>query len=174
MQHIDLNNVQEAKEFSKIKPGGYICAITAVTDKPEKKYLEICFDIATGEHKNRFYDMYKQFNSWPNSGIIRRSYKPNALPFFKSFITAVENSNAGYKWDDNEKKLVKKVFGAVLAEEEYENYQGEIKTKIYVAQVRSVDKIKAGDFTVPELKKCERKADVFEPLSDEEMNDLPF
>ena len=121
MRNLGLENVQEAQEFTKLQPDGYICIITGVQDKTDKKYLEICYDIATGDRKNHFYNLYKQFGSWPNSGIIRRSYKQKALPFFKSFITAVENSNYGYKFNYDEKKLVKKIFGAVLAEEEYGN-----------------------------------------------------
>ncbi len=174
MENLGLENVQEAKEFARLQPGGYICIITAVEDKKDKKYLEICYDIAVGDKKNHFFGLYSQFGNWPNSGIIRRSYKQTALPYFKSFITAVENSNSGFKFDYDERKLVKKVFGAVLAEEEYQNQQGEIKTRIYVAQVRSVDKIKNGDFTVPELKKYELKddiPDIFTPVTDE---DLPF
>lgn len=183
MRNLNLENVNEAQEFTRLEPGGYICAIIQVQDKHDKEYLEICYDIMVGDNKNHFYGMYKQFGAWPNSGIIRRSYKQTALPFFKSFITAIEKSNQGFKFAYKEQELVKKVFGAVLAEEEYENRNGEIKTRLYVAQVRSVDSIKNGDFKVPELKKYTLKPqqatspfddipDIFTPVGDDET--IPF
>lgn len=182
MKNVGLENIQEAQEFNKLQPGGYICVINKVVDKSDKEYLEVYYDIAVGENKNHFFNLYSQFGNWPNSGIMRRSYKQTALSFFKSFTTAVEKSNAGYKFDYQEQKLVKKVFGAVLAEEEYENQKGEIKTRIYVAQVRSVDSIKNGDFKVPELKKYtsspkaassfDDMPDIFTPVGDND--DLPF
>ena len=46
MRPIDLNNVQEAQEFKKVKPGGYVCEMTAIEDVPNKEYLRIEFDIA--------------------------------------------------------------------------------------------------------------------------------
>ena len=47
-----------------------------------------------------------------------RSYKTNALPFFKGFITAVEKTNPGYTWDWDEKKLIGKNVIAVFGEED--------------------------------------------------------
>ena len=71
----------------------------------------------------------------------------------KGFTTAIENSNPGYTWDFNEKKLKGKVVGLVLGEEEFLNSSGKVCTRTYVAAVRSVDVIREGKFDVPELKK---------------------
>jgi hypothetical protein len=81
-----------------------------------------------------------------------RSYKRTALSFFKGFITAVENSNPGYKWDWDEKKLVGKNVIAVFGEEEYLK-DGQVKTSVKLVEFRSLDAYKEGKIKVPEIKR---------------------
>ena len=156
MKAIDLNNVQEAQEFERVKPGGYVCVITSVEDMPEKEYLKIEYDIAAGDLKDYYRTLYNNRGFWGASTI--KSYKESALPFFKGFITAVEESNTGYHWDNDESKLVGKKVGMVLGEEEYEAKDGSIKTRLYVSNIRSVQKITAHDFKVPALKKLKNSS----------------
>lgn len=154
MKAINLDNVQEMGSGDFVKPvGGFVLGITAVEDVPEKEYLKITYDIAEGDMKNYFSNRKKEMG-WELPTLIR-SYKDSALGFFKGFVTSLENSNKGYKFSDNEKDMIKKLFGAVLAEEEYRNQKGEVKVRGYVATVHSVDTIKKGDFKVPELKKLQ-------------------
>ena len=151
MKNINLNNVQEAQDFERVKPGGYVCGITAVEDVPSKEYLRIEYDIAEGNLKNYYRNLYNSKGFWLGNFI--RSYKDSALPFFKAFITAVEQSNMGYHWNNDEKTLTRKLIGLVLGEEEYKANDGSVKTRLYVARVTSAEKIRKGDFTVPPLKK---------------------
>lgn len=151
MKNIDLNNVQEAQDFERVAPGGYVCGITAVEDVANKEYLRLEYDIAEGPLKNYYRNLYNSKGFW--AGNFIRSYKDKALPFFKTFITAIEQSNNGYHWNSDEKTLVRKFVGLVLAEEEYEANDGSIKTRLYVVKVISSDKIRKGDFKVPDLKK---------------------
>lgn len=154
MQYKDLTNVQAAREYTKLHPGGYICRIIKAEDVPGKEYLKIEYDIVEGEFKDYFRELSERFNFWGGSFI--RSYKDNALPFFKAFITAVEESNRGYNFDYDESKLVGKYVGLILGEEEYVGQStGEVKVRIYVHSTRSVETIKSGNFTVPELKKLQ-------------------
>ena len=96
----------------------------------------------------------------------------------KHFTNCIEQSNAGYAWDWNEKGLIGKFVGLVLGEEEYKNSSGEIKTKLVVSQVKTVEDIKNGNFKIPAPKKLavENSSNDFagftpvEDLSD----DLPF
>ena len=150
MKAINLDNVQEFTGFDKAV-GGFVLGVVDVEDIPEKEYLKITYDIAEGEKKN-FFTTRKKDTGWDLPNLIR-SYKDSALPFFKGFVTSVENSNKGYKWDNDEKKLVGKLFGGVLAEEEYQKQTGNVGTRTYVSDIHSADKIRKGDFTVPELKK---------------------
>jgi hypothetical protein len=160
MKKIDLENVQEFTKF-KNPVGGFICEIKTVEDVPEKEYLKIGYDIAEAlnNEQKEFVGMYEKRKKerdfdYPTTVV---SYKENSLPFFKGFITALENSNRGYKWDNDETKFVGKLIGFVIGEEEYEgkdkNGVPKVKVRTYVAERHSVDAIKEGDFDVPEFKK---------------------
>ena len=160
MKKIDLENVQEFTKF-KNPVGGFICEIKTVEDVPEKEYLRIGYDIAEAlnNEQKEFVGMYEKRKKerdfdYPTTVV---SYKENSLPFFKGFITALENSNRGYKWDNDETKFVGKLIGFVIGEEEYEgkdkNGVPKVKVRTYVAERHSVDAIKEGDFDVPEFKK---------------------
>lgn len=153
MKNIDWNKVEEAKDFERVKPGGYICGITAVKDVPEKEYLLIEYDIASGDFKGYYKALYDNKGFWGGSFI--RSYSEKSLPFFKSFLTALSTSNPGFVYNNDENTLIGKYIGLVIAEEEYKGNDGKIKPRPYVAQIRSVKAIQANDFYVPELKKLE-------------------
>ena len=153
------DKIQESGSFKKLPVGGYVVKILDATDVPEKEYLRISFDVAEGEYKGFFAEEYKNDTrdgkKWPNAGTFIRSYKEKALPMLKGFTAAVEKSNKGYSWDFDEKTLKNKVVGLVLGEEEFVNSSGKLRTRTYVSAVRSVDTIKKGEFTVPELKKLD-------------------
>lgn len=175
MKNIDWNSVQEASD-DRLLPGGYVCGIIRAEDVPDKEYLRIEFDIAEGPFKNYFRSLRDRLglDSWPRGGVLIRSYKPKAQPFFKSFLTAVQASNAGYTFRNDETTLARKMVGLVLGEEEYE-YNGEVKTRLRVSSVRSVKAIREGDFKVPDKKLLDRPvtaSNEFTPIADDE--DLPF
>lgn len=153
------DKIQESGSFKKLSPGGYVVKILDVTDVPDKEYLKVSFDICEGKDKDFFANEYKndtrEEKRWPNAGSFVRSYKEKALPMLKGFTTAIENSNKGYTWDFDEKKLKGKIVGLVLGEEEFLNSSGKLRTHTYVSAVRSVDVIRKGEFEVPELKKLD-------------------
>lgn len=152
MKYIDLSNVQESGEGERLLPGGYICKIKSCKDFPEKEYLKIEYDIAEGKYKAYYSNLFASKNFW--GGNFIRSYKDAALPFFKSFVTSIENSNGNFKYDgQNEQSFIGKFIGLVLAEEEYLNNDNNIKTRLYVAETRSIENIRNGKFNKYELKK---------------------
>lgn len=152
-------NIKENNGFEKLPIGGYIVKILNVQDVAEKEYLKVSFDIAEGDHKGFFKKQYdedtRQDKKWPNAGSFVRSYKSTAESMFKGFCNAIENSNKGFTFDFDEKKLVGKQVGIVVGLEEYLNQKGVVRERTYVSAVRSVDTIKKGDFKVPELKKLD-------------------
>lgn len=155
----DWENIKESSDFKRLEAGAYICAIKAVEDVPEKEYLKIYFDIVKGDEKGYFQKLYdsdtRKDKKWPIAGTLIRSYKDSALSMFKGFITAIEKSNKNYKWDFNEKSLVKKYIGLIIADEEYLNQKGQKRVRNYVASVRSLEAIEKGDFTIPALKELD-------------------
>lgn len=153
------DKIQEGGSFKKLSPGGYVVNILDVTDVPDKEYLKVSFDVCEGKDKDFFANEYKndtrEEKRWPNAGSFIRSYKEKALPMLKGFTTAIENSNKDYTWDFDEKKLRGKIVGLVLGEEEFLNSSGKVRTRTYVAAVRSVDVIRDGKFEVPKIKRLD-------------------
>lgn len=154
MKAIDLNSVQEQQNFARLIPGGYIAKITHVEDVPTKEYLKIEYDIAEGQFAGYFKDLMDRKLFW--GGKFVRSYKETALSFFKHFINSIAESNQGFAWTSNESQLIGKKIGIVLAEEEYGKQDGSVGVRLYVADTRSTDKIKSGDFKTPPLKKLKQ------------------
>ena len=171
-------------EFARPTAGGYICKIIDVEDVPmdskEKgkgDYLYIEYDIASGDFAGYYKEQFDKFGgNWFASFF--RSYKEKALGMLKHFTNCIEQSNAGYEWDWNEKGLIGKVVGLVLGEEEYKNNAGEIKTKLVVKNIATVEDIKNGNFKVPAPKKLaveisNASINDFMPI-DDIVDDLPF
>lgn len=149
MKNVNWDTVQD--EIRRPVPGGYAAKIVRVEDNEQKEYLKIEWDFAEGEFKGVNQETFDAFGFWPT--LLIRSYKEKALRFFKGFKTAVEMSNRNFVFKNDPQSLVGKFMGVVLGEEEYLSKDGEVKTRLYVAEVRSGKSIRDGDYTVPELKK---------------------
>ena len=153
MKELNLTNVEPEKGFGGPEPGGYVLKIINVEDVPGKEYLKIDYDFADGEYANHYLSLFDKFGFW--GGTMYKSYKEKSLGWFKAFISDVEASNSGYKWDNDEKKLEGKLFGAVLGSEEYRSNDGEIKESLKVKKTLPVQDIRDGKFKIPKLKKLE-------------------
>lgn len=180
MKAINLENVQEAGSTTQLKAGGYVCKYTNVSDVADKEYLYMEFDVAEGENKGYFKELNDRAGFW--AGKCYRSYKENALPMFKRMCSAVSKSNPGFIFDGgaqnaDESTLVGKTIGIVLGEEEYEKNNGEIGTRLYVQYECDAEKIRKGDFKVPELKKVNRPVNIdsgFVNVPEGADEELPF
>ncbi len=163
-------NIQESTSFKRLTPNGYICKILKVKDHPEKEYLKIYFDIFKGDDKGYFKKQYdgdtRKEKKWPNAGTFIRSYKDSAASMFKGFTNAVEKSNKGYKWDFDEKTLVNKIIGLIIADEQYQNQKGQVRVRNYVAAVRSVETIEKGEYEIPALKELTTTKTTTAPAND--------
>lgn len=178
MRRVNWGQVQEAQDRPRATPGGYIAIITGVQDFEDKEYLLIEWDFAEGPLSGSNRECFMRNNFWPM--LFIRSYKESALSFFKAFKTALEESNPGYYFDeDNLNAIVGKRVGLVLGEEEYKAKTGEVKTSVKVQQTRSVEAIRKGDFDVPALKKLKNApvpaaSDFGYPIYDDNHIPLPF
>lgn len=156
--------INESGEIRKLPAGIYGGVITSVVDVPEKEYLEVTCDITKGEYKDYFKTLVD--NGLKDFSKTTRSYKRTALSFFKGFITAIENSNPGYTWDWDEKKLVGKNVILVFGEEEYMK-DGQVKTAVKLVEFRSLDAFKKGIIKVPEIKRLPVVEQELEPVTAE-------
>lgn len=163
-------NIQESTSFKRLTPNGYIVKILNVEDHPDKEYLKIYFDIVKGDDKGYFKKQYdgdtREEKKWPNAGTFIRSYKDSAASMFKGFMNSVEKSNKGYKWDFDEKTLVNKLVGLIIADEQYQNQKGQVRVHNYVDAVRSVETIEKGEYEIPTLKELTATKTTTAPAND--------
>lgn len=158
-----INNFDKVQEngggFKRIPDGAYIVGVKKVEDVSDKEFLRLELDICKGEYKNWYQQQYdadtRETKYWPRDGVLVRSYKEKALPFFKGFITAITKSNPKFEWKWNEQDLKNKVFGVVVGTEEYLKKNGGVGTRPYIDSVHSVEAIEKGDYTVPDVKKLD-------------------
>lgn len=155
-----FSEVQAAGEgLPALEKGIYPCKVISVEDAEDKQYLKIKFDIVKGDQKDRFSTMEKMYKEWPNQGTLYRSYKPNAYPFLKNWVTSLEKSNSGYNFratNGDFKSFENKYFIAVFGEEEtpFPDDNGAPIVSVRLQTVRSVEAYKNNEIKVPtEVKK---------------------
>lgn len=164
--------INEAGELKSLTPGPQPIIITKIVNNPEKEYIEIYSDICSGEFKNYFKFAADRMGKDISKDI--RSYKQNALPFFKAFITAIEKSNPGFMWDWDEQKLVGKYCVGNFGEEEYLDKNGEVKISCRIQEYRSISAWKEGKIKAPELLKLPEELRAKPEPKVEEQPKLPF
>lgn len=166
--------VEEVLSNDNLEPGPHVVEIKKVEDNVDREYLRVEFDISRGDHKGKFAEMEKNTGTWPNMGVLYKSYKPKALPYFKRFIVAVEKSNDNFKFDFDEQKLVGKLFVANYGIEEWLD-GNEVRESLKPVEARSLQAFKEGNIEVPKPKRIEKEVDTHtEPSVKIEDDDLPF
>jgi hypothetical protein len=153
MKKFDWNNItaKAPDEFSLPEPGGYIAQITAVEDREDKEYILVEWEFASGQYKGDNGKTYSRAGFWP--APYYASYKGDNIAYFKHFKNAVEFSNRGYTFnEDNIQSLRGKFFGVIVTQEEYQNSKGEIKNSLKAKNCVSVQDIQTGNFKVPKKK----------------------
>lgn len=175
------NTEESGQGIAPLKKGIYVCKVLDFEDVEDKQYLKIKFDIAQGEFKDYFKKANDAFKEWKNNGYFYRSYKPSAYSFLKNFVTALEKSNDGYNFKKTQgdfREFVGKLFVGVFGEEEipYADDQGNPIVTVKLQSVRSIEAMKEGKITIPELKKLsdedldkfsDNNADVFKNSKEE-------
>lgn len=167
--------------------GGYVAKIM---EAKELNYdwgdvLLISFDVSEGEHKDFFANDYKSQDGEDKKW--RGTYRLN-IPkddgsekdgwtkrTFGGAIWAIENSNPGFHWDWDEKKLKGKTIGVLFRNKEWE-YNEKTGWTTECCALASADDIRSGKFTMPKDKPLQAKKTVsaFTPVNDVADDDLPF
>ena len=160
-------------EFSSLPAGGYVCKVfnaELTKSKAGNLMLVLFIDVAEGDFQGHFKaaaDRVKNFDTskqWDNSGIYRQLLFSNdnkVAPFFKGLLTCFEKSNPNLKLNlaNFETSVLRGCLcGFVFASEEYTKKNGEVGTRTFAKFPRSVDDIREGKFTVPELKNLDKKS----------------
>ena len=153
MKKIENWNEIEAKgmdDFRGLPIGAYECVIMDArvnhNEQSGKDTFKVSVDIASGEFKDYFRKMYENDTridrKWNNNAVRYLAYQGDNASYFKGFLTSVENSNPGYKWDWDESKLKGKKICGVFQYEEYEKQDGTKGVKVRLNKFRSLDKMK--------------------------------
>lgn len=152
MEKIENWENVEAKgteDFKSLPIGAYECVIKEAgvheNETTGKKTFRVAVDIAKGEFKDYYSKRYEGNTNadkkWDNNACRYLAYEGENASYFKGFITVVENSNVGYKWDWDETKLVGKKVCGIFQYEEYEKQDGTKAVKVRLNRFRSLDKI---------------------------------
>lgn len=160
-------------EFVQLPAGGYVCKVfnAEITKSQKGNLMLVLFiDVAEGDFQGHFKaaaDRVKNFDpskQWDNSGIYRQLLFADGgkiAPFFKGLLTCLEKSNPNLKLNlaNFETSVLRGCLcGFVFASEEYTKKNGDIGTRTFAKFPRSVDDIREGKFTVPELKKLQNNS----------------
>lgn len=166
MLNIDKNlwEETEAVEYGKFAPlelGGHACIIRNADiykGQSGNESLRVQVDIDTTDKQAGFFQ--KQFDNdtrtekkWSNGATKYYSLKEENLGMLKAFTTAVENSNAGFKFDMDETKLKGKRIAGVFGWKEYEKQDGTVGVTTKLTQIRSLDKL--NEIKIPRVKKLD-------------------
>ncbi len=136
-------------EYETLDAGGYVLILKLVqeeTSSTGKAGVRIFFDIAEGEHagyyERQFTNDTRQQKRW--AGSYLQITEGNGMPYFKGFITSVEESNPGYKWNWDERTLANKKIGGIFRREEYVGTDGKNHWSTKLFCFCSVDTVRAG------------------------------
>lgn len=161
-----LNGYEKAQACSdteRLPVGGYVLKILDAveqdnSDKGWNNQLIISFDIAEGEHKDFFAANYKaqtgEDKKWKGTYRLRvpkddGSEQDNwTMRRFKTVMNAFEDSNKGYRFDWDEKKLKGLLIGALFNNKEYE-FNGRHGFFTNCHSLVTVEKIRSGKFEIP-------------------------
>lgn len=160
----DLFEKAEAKEFGDfevLELGGHELIILDAREYTSEvsgnTSLKVSVDIAgmdkqAGFFKKQYDENTNPEKKWPNGAVKYLSLKDEQIEYLKGFITAVENSNKGFKFDDNgtwEQLKGKKIAGQ-FGLEEYIDSENKIRTATKLLRFRSLTKL--GEITIPSVK----------------------
>lgn len=152
MEKIGNWNEVEAKgmeDFKALPIGAYECIIKEANihknEESGKESFRVAIDIAKGDYKDYFKKRFESNTNsnkkWDNNATRYLAFEGDNVAYFKGFITCVENSNTGYKWDWDENKLIGKKICGVFQYEEYEKQDGSKAVKVRLSKFRSLEKM---------------------------------
>ena len=151
----------EAKKsggFIELPPAGaYEAEIQAARfvegENGQRDRIECFMEITEGEYKNRFHEVYEDQkerfgDSASYKGIFRLippvdGDEPWRRSAFEGNLWCVQESNAGYSWDWDEKKLKGKKVGISLRRRLY-TYNGKDRETVEIARFETIDDVRNG------------------------------
>lgn len=181
----NYDKVETNTGWKPLDLGGHYLKILTVEEtisKSGNEMLVITYDTSKKDKQpGYFLQNHTKGRYYQGTHYIMLTENEWAVRNLKQFITSVENSNPGFKFDwDNEQSLVGREVGGVFGEEEYLNQQGEVKTSTRLRWFCGIEKVE--DQIIPDRKElsdadlAKAKVDrsgLFD-LSGTSSDDMPF
>lgn len=160
----DYDTTKSYSDVPRLPKGGYVCKIMGAVVENWKNgpVLKVSCDIAEGEYAGFYAAAYKantnEDKKWScnlllniptDDGSERDGWSKRS---FKTFTEAVEDSNAGYAWNWDERSLKGLMVGGLFNEREYLDRNNQPRMATNLARCIAVDKIRSGDFKLPDDK----------------------
>lgn len=158
--------------FEAKKTGGFIelpprgCYVAEIKTANEinleylnRKAIDVTLDICEGEYKGRYEEVWKDQDEKFGKATFKGSFR--LIPYvegdedwrkraFESNLWCVQESNPGYAWDWDEKKLIGKKVGINVRNRLY-TYNNQDRSTTEICQFETVDDVRNG--------KCKLKPD---------------
>lgn len=157
------DTAQAASEFKVIEPGNYaavICKVSEGVTPNGSQYIEFWIDIIDGEFTRYYEKDYKSQTVGEKKwrGTVRFFTSERALPMLKAAITAIEESNPGYKFDWDDTTVKGKKVGVSIRREQFEATDGTLKFTTRPFAFRDIKKVITGELEVPKDKLLKQAA----------------
>lgn len=151
----------EMGDFETVELGGHKVVIVDArlytSEITGNTSLKVSVDLAKGDKQEGYFKKQYDENSsadkkWSNGATRYLSLKSENLAYTKGFITALEKSNANFKFDTSKgwEQLKGLVCAGVFGLEEYQDQEGEVRTATKLVQFRSLDKL--DEIKIPKVK----------------------
>lgn len=152
---------KELGEFESLELGGHeIVVMDAKLYESQvsgNTSLKVSVDIAGNDKQKGFFKKQYDENTnadkkWSNGATRYLSLKKESLAYTKGFISCLEKSNKGFKFDTSKgwEQLKNLKCAGVFGLEEYEKQDGTIGTATKLTQFRSLDKL--AEIKIPKVK----------------------
>lgn len=188
-QFKDFDKTKGYTDSETLPRGGYVCRIISAKEESGSygSYIKVAFDIDEGDHagfyRRKFDNNTNEDKKWPGVYLLNEPKDDGSEKDgwtkrkFKTFIDALEDSNAGYHFDWDERKFKDKKIGIIFNYREFSTTDGSVATVANAQNVTSVDKIREGKYKIPKDKLIKETATAaspvpgFQPIVDD---DVPF
>ncbi len=151
-------------DYQPLPAGAYILRIMDAKNQTNEvgDYVHVRCDIAEGEYKDYFMNDYqsqdKEDKKWHCNYLLNVPKDDGSeqdgwtARKFKTFTSALEDSNEGYHFDWDETKFKGKMIGGLFNIREYQKPDGTIGRVTNLAQVCDVEKVRTGNYRLPKDK----------------------
>ena len=177
---------KKSSSFAQLPPiGAYVAEIQAVRivegENGQRDRIECFMEITEGDYKGRFHEVFEDQKERFGDGAKYKGIFRLSCPFendedwvrrmFEGNLWCVQQSNPGYEWDWDEKKLKGKKVG-INIRNRYYTYNGKDRSTVEIAKFETVDDVRSGKCKPAKDRDQREKKDEPESTDGKEFTDV--